>query len=738
MLNSPVYEFSFYAIPNILVSTIIFMVGFFVLLQNHKKPANLFFFFFCVSLNLWLYGRAWMYCANNAEQALWIAKRFAFLGVAYIAPLVYSFSVFWLNRERTQKKYVIVSLVAAPCFYVAFNLTQFGISDVRKHFWGYYPVYGWLGYCYLASFFGFFLAAFYNFFVELKKVEEGARKKQLKLMTLAFLISCTASWDYIPKVFPVSLYPFGFLLVLIWVLMVGYCIVKYRALDIQTVIHKTMIWFASTVVAMMPFVLVLYYSDDWMRTAPKNVVVAYLLILLVAFYYYSQYFQPKLGQLLRLQSANLDRILEAFSRRLTHLNNLSSLLQRFVRTLRRTVYVEKVAVFLLDGEKKNLVPAIVKGQRGLQPIDLKSIYIKWLEKRNTVVLKDLVLTDPQIASFKDDFEAHLDSLGAEVVIPFVLSGKLIGVAYLGKKENFKRFTSLEIGFLSDLKVPMTIALSNSMRLEDVSKLYKELQTLNEELEQRVEDRTKELVETQGQLVQAEKMATLGTMAGGVAHEINNPLTAVLTNAQVLKMTATGDDAELIDLIEQGAKRCQSITQKLLKYSRRDKKSDVAEAKELINLKKITNSVIDLLRYQLEQDGLKLKVDLGKNDAHFLGNQHEIEQVLTNLILNARDAVNVVTARDGLISISLESSENFCHLSICDDGCGMEREVMDKIFDPFYTTKDVGSGTGLGLSVTQSIIEKHNGTIQVESKVGSGTTFKISIPKGKVNAENPNY
>lgn len=723
-MHSPeLYQFSFYSVPNIIVSTIIFAVGLFVFIQNVRRASNVYFFLFCISLNLWLYGRAWMYCTLDAEHALWIARRFAFLGVAYIAPLVYAFSVYWLHREKAQKYFVLAGLYAAPCFYLGFNLTTYGIASVHKHFWGFYPVYGWLGKVYLCFFFGYFLAAFYNFFSELKIVEDGARKKQVRLMTIAFLISCTASWDYIPKVIPVSLYPFGFLLVLIWVLMVGYCIVKYRALDIQTAIHKTMIWFVSTAIAMVPFVLVLYFSDNWMRTAPKGFVTAYLLTLLVTFYFYFQYLYPKLGQLLKLRSANLDRILETFARRLTHLNNLTSLLQRFVRTLRRTVYVEKVAVFLLDSSRKQLVPAIVKGNRRLKSIDLKSPYMQWLEKKNAVVVKDLVLTDPQIASFREDLQKHLDELNIKVVVPFVLSGKLIGLAYLGPKENFRRFTSLEIGFLSALKVPMTIALSNSMRLEDVSKLYKELQTLNEELEARVEARTKELVETQGQLIQAEKMATLGTMAGGVAHEINNPLTAVLTNAQILKMTASADDMELIDLIEQGAKRCQSITKNLLKYSRKEKDTTIFEK---VDLNASVRNVVNFLEYQLKQDNVEIRSKYCCENLFIDGKKNEIEQVLTNLIINAKDAV-LSNSSKKLIDIITSVRVGSAVIGVADNGVGIDEKDIRKIFDPFFTKKDVGEGTGLGLSVSYGIVQKHNGSIAVKSTLGVGSTFEVVLP-----------
>ena len=309
-------------------------------------------------------------------------------------------------------------------------------------------------------------------------------------------------------------------------------------------------------------------------------------------------------------------------------------------------------------------------------------------------------------------------------MPFVLGGKLIGVVNLGRKENLKRYTSEEVQFLLKLKSPMAIAFSNSLQF---IAMQEKLKKWNEELEKKVKERTQELNDTQAQLVQAEKLATIGTLAGGVAHEINNPLTAVLTNAQILKMTAESkDDIESLSLIEEGAKRCQAIIQKLMKYAR--KSMGPAETLSKVDVNKAVENTVAFLNYQLQQENIELRFQKKEGLHSVEGNSNELEQVFTNLILNSKDAIKQA-GRDGLIEIKTSEQNGSVQIIVKDNGIGIPKENTSKIFDPFFTTKEVGKGTGLGLAVTYGIIQKHNGFIYVDSVVGHGATFSVSLPKG---------
>jgi C4-dicarboxylate-specific signal transduction histidine kinase len=300
-----------------------------------------------------------------------------------------------------------------------------------------------------------------------------------------------------------------------------------------------------------------------------------------------------------------------------------------------------------------------------------------------------------------------------VAIPLVLNEQLLGVINLGKKSNLKRYNAVDFQFLTTLKNQSAIALSNSLIYQNI--------------EEQVKERTQELVEVQKQLIQAEKLATVGTLSGGVAHEINNPLSAILMNVQMLLAVSDDDgvkvDKESLELIEEATQRCRTIVQKLMVYAKKPLETDEISVTDLCVVLKKTLAFIG---YQLEQDNIKIIMNIKEEPLTVMGNPNELEQVFTNIILNARDAVKEAK-RDGKIYISLFKDRNDVKVEIKDEGIGIPQECISKIFDPFFTTKEIGKGLGLGLSICQSIVEKYKGRISVQSEFRNGTIFTIVFP-----------
>jgi len=250
-------------------------------------------------------------------------------------------------------------------------------------------------------------------------------------------------------------------------------------------------------------------------------------------------------------------------------------------------------------------------------------------------------------------------------------------------------------------------------------------TILEEKNQQLETAYQELKSAQRQLIQSEKMATVGTLAGGMAHEINTPLGTILTNTEMLlREVKNKEQGASLKLIEEATNRCRDIVQFLLKYSRQ-----APVEFQPVELNKVIDDVCFLLEYQLSNDGITINKKYGVLPK-IEGNVNELEQVITNVILNSKDAI-IKTYNEkkgeGNIQIRAYQKENSLFIESQDDGCGIPQKDIDKIFDPFFTTKDIGKGTGLGLSVSQRIIERHNGKIKVESEPGQGTTVRIELP-----------
>lgn len=260
---------------------------------------------------------------------------------------------------------------------------------------------------------------------------------------------------------------------------------------------------------------------------------------------------------------------------------------------------------------------------------------------------------------------------------------------------------------------------------------KQLLELNKNLEQKLREKNAQLKEIQDQLVQASKLAALGTLGAGVAHELNNPLTVVSAEADEILDALEGDyfDLHLAAIsaknIKSHAERMRVIIEHIRQFARDDKNSEWAKLS--IN-EPIKDSLI-LLRNQLENMGIEIHLCLTEDLPKIWGHHNKLESVFQNLITNARDAFLFVNdERKKRLTISTDlKGKNQIVVKFMDNACGMSDEILDKIFNPFFTTKDVNNGTGLGLAITQNNIKEHGGKISVKSKEGEGTVFTLVFP-----------
>jgi PAS domain S-box-containing protein len=232
----------------------------------------------------------------------------------------------------------------------------------------------------------------------------------------------------------------------------------------------------------------------------------------------------------------------------------------------------------------------------------------------------------------------------------------------------------------------------------------------------------ELEATQSQLFHTEKIASLGRMAAGVAHEINNPLAGILIYAELLQRDLAEDAAhrENVDVIISQTMRCQQIVNRLLDFSRQT----LGEQK-LFDVNDVIHRCVELISHQAFFHNIKVIEELAPFLPQMVGDPGQLQQVFTNLLLNAADAMSGA----GVISIRSRPAPqgDGLVLTFKDTGCGIPEDIKDKIFDPFFTTKPPGKGTGLGLSIVYGVIQRHGGAIEVESPPGCGTTFIIRLP-----------
>jgi len=306
-----------------------------------------------------------------------------------------------------------------------------------------------------------------------------------------------------------------------------------------------------------------------------------------------------------------------------------------------------------------------------------------------------------------------EGLHTSAYIPLSTKGELTGVMCVSSHYPIE-FAAGYIEFLTAIGNQIGVAVDNAALYENIKTAYEDLKHAQE------------------QIVQTEKLASLGKLAATIAHEINNPLAAVLTyirlmiklkNRNKFSSERLEDISRYLGTMESETARCGEIVKNLLAFSRQSK----------ITIKNhsaadIIDKTLGLIAHDLEMKGIQLEKIIEPKLPDVQCDFQQIQQALLNLMYNASDAM----VEGGNLTVAAnrkDGVEKFLDVMVSDTGCGITEEDKEKIFDPFFTTKEEGKNVGLGLSVVYGIVTRHNGTINVESEPGKGSTFKMSLPCG---------
>lgn len=338
------------------------------------------------------------------------------------------------------------------------------------------------------------------------------------------------------------------------------------------------------------------------------------------------------------------------------------------------------------------------------------------------------------------------SKSVEVLVPLLISEKKWGtlrfVVSLDNERKEFAFAILKIFFitiiliflgyflvlyLSNIFVNPITTLATAMTKTDIEKLdtylpvkgddefaYLTIQFNN--LIERIRLANEELQKKNQMLLQSEKLASIGILASGIAHEINNPLGGIFNCIRMLEEQKDCSSNKYLELIKDGLERIENTVKKLLWMARKGE-----DIKEVVKVEELVDHIIEFIKYNV----LKKRINIEKNIENGLEifiNRSDLEQILLNLLINAIHAIE----HDGVIKISCRREGEKILLEIEDNGCGIGKENLNKIFDPFFTTKKQGEGTGLGLWITYEIVKNYGGEIRVESEEGKGSKFYITL------------
>ncbi|RKU69203.1 histidine kinase [Parabacteroides sp. AF17-3] len=399
---------------------------------------------------------------------------------------------------------------------------------------------------------------------------------------------------------------------------------------------------------------------------------------------------------------NLEQLLSEFNRSLTLIVDKSLLIGNIVAKVKQICPVESVYIFLLD---ENTGKFKLQNEAKNKPVTLtnRSRLISWL----SVNEKHLIISrHPDIVSyFPPEEQEIIRQLGAELIFPLKIMNQINGTIFLGKKTDGAPFTEQELNLLSILINQATFAIEHAS-------LY-EQQT----------ERLKKMYRT-------DRLATLGELAAGAAHEIRNPLTAIRSTIQYLSKDFSADPvkSEMVTELISEVERINKIVQGLLSFAR---PSDLNTSD--INIEQLINQTLLLVTNTLRKQNVEVEFEYFTDNTTIQGDAEQLKQVFLNIILNAVEAMGKnppERSRTLIISIEkgtpINTHSRYLIISFEDSGKGIEQKNIENVFNPFFTTKE--EGTGLGLAICYGIINRHEGEIEVKSVPDKGTCMNIKLPQ----------
>jgi len=482
-------------------------------------------------------------------------------------------------------------------------------------------------------------------------------------------------------------------LIPVYILMVAFAILKHQLMDIEVVLRKGLIY--SLLVGLLT---ALYLSGVFLfgNYLGSRKSAASILFTIFSIIFFSLTFQPLRDKIQEFIDKVFFRGKYDYQKTLKEL----SLVARSIAGLDELL--DKVLTAIVSVIKLNNASVYVLDKRGGKYFARKTIGIgikKALIENDDIIKqlaakKEAVMYD-EISKSPGNISGFMKEIGAAIIFPIITKDELVGFLCLGEKLSGEVYSDEDIDLITTLCNQMGVSIENAMLYEDA-------------------------LEAQKKLYQADKLATVGALAAGLAHEIKNPIAAIKGFSQVIGKAVEENDAEAIkdfkDVVPRQLDRINEIVEKLLTLSKPPK----------LERKKIDiNVLLDEIVRLVEKQALKQRVEIVKSFEDLpqtLADPEQLTQAFLNLILNAIQSM----PDGGQIEIRTKfMGTDRILVEIIDNGAGIPKEKLSKIFDPFYTTKTGGSG--LGLSVTQKIIIDHHGRIDVESEVGKGATFKIILP-----------
>jgi two-component system NtrC family sensor kinase len=621
---------------------------------------------------------------------------------------------------------------------MCFTPTPFYIASMQKHYFGYfarggvlYPFFG------LAS----LLVTFYvliQIYQAIRFETSSSHKNRLKYLFAGFGIMGLLNGLNVFTINGYSVYPPGNLsFIPLTLFAVG--LFKHDLLDMGILIKKSLIYSFLTAFLTCLYALLIIMANAVFKDVrfSDSIYFPVFFFILIAFVFgpLKSIVQDFVDRIFYKGKYDYQKTIKHVSRMIVSVLEYDAIAKLLTDTVVDTMLVEYCSVFLSNSSKQHFVnfSAYAKQVNLAQPVKWRkeSALVEIMRTHHQPIIKRKI-TKLVPAADKKDVLSDLEILKAEIALPLLFKEQLYGFIVLGEKRSGDLFTQEDMDLLETLSSQSALALENA-------RSYKIIEDLNKDLEKKVEERTRALKEalsekerTQEQLIRSESLAAIGQLVAGVAHELNNPLTTVTSLVQatiedIEQLDSENPlDADMIDDLKFADKeldRARSIVSSLLGLSRQTQTYS-----EAVDINLVVKDALRILHNQYKHRELNIVETYARDLPDIKGNFANLGQVALNIIQNA---IQAVVDMNGTIFLSTHFDVNTRQVVfLCKDtGPGIPEDIREDIFKPFFTTKAVGEGTGLGLYICHEIIVKHGGTLKHQKSTDPGAVFEVRLPAG---------
>lgn len=697
-----------YSIAPLFTGMVIFLIGVFVCGQNKNNKINRLFFYLCISVFIWTIGYSVMYATKNPRVAV-MAARAGYFGVVFIPVFVFHFISEFLKLKTP--KFIVASIYALGGLFFLFNFTDKFIDGVYTYFWGFYPTVGpWYKYYII-----FFAAVFtWSVIVLFKNLRSNVRGKinirtqnQIKYLLFAFMFAATSLVDYIQN-YGIEIYPWGYISALGWIVFISIAIIRHQLMDIEVIIKKTLVFAGLFIMSYAVFASFVYLGSllfenviqsRWIALIPSVFIIVLILRPL------ENYLRNATDKYLFQKKYDYKHLLRTFSDEVLTVLDLDMLVNLTVNKLVQIIKLENAAILIYDEDNERYKMVASTGMDVLgYSLREEDPLIKFLSRGNKYILMDSFAD--QVDIYKD-IKASASRLNSELIVPLSQQDDIVGILSLGKKKSDEEFTQDDVDIILPLARTLAVAITNAKLFEKLS-------------------------EAQAQAAQREKMAVIGTLSAGINHEICNPLGIARGQCEMfllnMKEGIYKDKSqeellekaqEIMNMVINETDRATVITRKLSSFAKPAKGNTADD----VDIKEEIDQVVSLVEHDLKMDNILIKKEIEDALPLISADKKQVQEIFFNIIRNAAQSIK---EGNGEIRVKAFNHDKAVHVDIEDTGEGISKTNLGKIFNPFFTTKDPGGGTGLGLFIVKQIVERNNGTISAKSELGRGTTFSLTF------------